>query len=221
MAVLTFDKVGKTYSGARTVTPFSNVSFSIEKNEFITLHGASGCGKSTLLLVAGGLLSPDIGIVTVGNRDLYALSSNKRALYRAENIGFVFQQFHLIPYLTVEENVLVPSVALKEKKDQAQKAETLLKHFNLIDRRKHYPSELSTGERQRTALARALLNDPQIILADEPTGYLDKKNADIVLGYLSEYAQNGGAVFLVTHDNRVAHYTQKMFHLDDGILHKE
>ena len=167
------------------------------------MQGSSGCGKTTLLLIAGGLLKPDSGKVLMDNRDFYTLSSEKRAQIRALRIGFVFQQFFLIPYLNVLDNILSASLGVKTKQTK-ERAMELIKHFDLENRINHFPSELSTGERQRVALARAVFNKPKLILADEPTGNLDAKNAAIVVSYLKEFAKKGSAVLLVTHSTKIA-----------------
>jgi len=132
-------------------------------------------------------------------------------------IGFVFQQFHLIPYLTVRQNILAPSLALPAK-EAGQRAQKLISHFGLDDRAGHVPSQLSTGERQRTALARALLNEPKVIMADEPTGNLDEDNAQTVFGYLSQYVGDGGCVLLVTHDDRSATHATRSLQMSRGKL---
>jgi len=167
--------------------------------------------------VAGGLLRPDGGRVTLDGNDPYALSPDDRARWRSECVGFVFQQFHLVPYLTVLDNVLVPSLA-KGSGDAGERARDLIEHFGLTDRTDHVPAELSTGERQRVALARALLNRPKVVLADEPTGNLDGASAERVLGYLGEFAAGGGAVLLVTHDPRAAGYAHRTVRMADGRL---
>jgi ABC-type lipoprotein export system ATPase subunit len=171
----------------------------------VAVHGPSGCGKTTLLLAAGGLLAPDGGEVRVAGEDPYRLSPEQRAQFRAKHIGFVFQQFHLVPYLDVLDNILVPELALVSA-DCRARAEELAAQFGLGDRLHHMPSQLSTGERQRTALARALLNKPQVVFADEPTGNLDGNNARGVLGALADFARTGGAVLLVTHDPLAAEH---------------
>jgi ABC-type lipoprotein export system ATPase subunit len=181
------------------------------------VQGPSGCGKTTLLLAAGGLQVPDGGRVTVAGQDLFALSSEERAGFRAAKIGFVFQQFHLIPYLSVLDNVLAPSLA-SPSPDNRARARELIARFGLTERADHVPAALSTGERQRAALARALLNKPQLLLADEPTGNLDADNGRLVLGYLADFAKEGGAVLLVTHDLRVAEYAHRIVRLQNGRL---
>ena len=185
------------------VQALEDVSLKVASGEFVAVQGPSGCGKTTLLLSAGGLQEPDGGGVFVNGRNIYELSAEERARLRAEQIGFVFQQFHLVPYLSVLDNVLAPSIATSDG-NARERAEELVEYFQLTDRVHHVPSELSTGERQRTALARALLNRPKLLLADEPTGNLDKENSWIVLGYLKEFSDAGGAVLLVTHDPQAA-----------------
>jgi ABC-type lipoprotein export system ATPase subunit len=183
----------------------------------LAVHGPSGCGKTTLLLTAGALLRPNAGQVSLDGQDPYGLNPEARSELRARVIGFVFQQFHLIPYLTVRQNILAPSLAMPAK-EADQRAQELVNRFGLDDRAGHVPAQLSTGQRQRTALARALLNQPKIILADEPTGNLDEKNAEIVFGYFSEYVAEGGCVLLVTHDAKAAAHATRTLQMVDGRL---
>ena len=178
-----------------------DVSLSIDAGEFVALHGPSGCGKSTLLLMLGGLLTPDQGTVAVTGQSLFDLKTDARVAFRAKHLGFVFQQFHLIPYLSVLDNVLLPTLVPALADGAArERALALLERFQLQDRLSHVPSTLSVGEQQRVALARALLHQPKVLLADEPTGNLDPENAQIILGAMGEFAQEGGAVVMVTHD---------------------
>ena len=202
--ILIIDDVAKTYRArdGSKVAVLNQVSLSIEPGQFKVVHGASGSGKTTLLLAAGGLLRPDSGSVQVCGTDLYALSQEKRSRFRGAHIGFVFQQFHLIPYLNVLENVLAPTLAVADAEARARAVE-LVDLLGLSHRLKHPPADLSTGERQRVALARALLNQPKLVLADEPTGNLDAANAAIVIGHLREFTRRGGAVLLATHDDRI------------------
>ena len=206
-----FKNVTKIYDGPEgKVAALDRVSLSVQPGEFLAVCGPSGCGKTTLLLTAGGLLRPSDGQMSLDGKDPYVLSPEMRSRLRARMIGFVFQQFHLIPYLTVRQNILAPSLAFPTK-EADQRAQELVSRFGLDDRVGHVPSELSTGERQRTALARALLNEPKVIMADEPTGNLDEDNAQTVFGYLSQYVGDGGCVLLVTHDDRtVAHATRTL-----------
>jgi putative ABC transport system ATP-binding protein len=200
-----------------TIRALDGVSLTVAEAEFAAVQGPSGCGKTTLLLVAGGLLQPTGGELTVGGGNPYRLPPEKRSRFRAEKIGFVFQQFHLVPYLSVLENVLAAALA-RPRADAAVRARELIRRFNLEDRIRHTPGELSTGERQRTALARALLNRPTLLLADEPTGNLDRENADTVLRYFGDFAGEGGAVLLVTHDPRAAGYAHRTLQMEHGAI---
>ena len=200
-----------------TVHALRGVSLHVHAGEFVVVRGPSGCGKTTLLLTAGGLLAPDEGQVVVDGRNPYALAIEDRARLRASTIGFVFQEYHLIPYLTVLENVMVPSLALSGS-TSGGRAEELLDRLNLSARAGHVPAELSTGERQRTALARALLNRPRLLLADEPTGNLDPDNSSALLAHIAEFARSGGAVLMVTHDDIAEGYSDRVLRMRDGGL---
>jgi putative ABC transport system ATP-binding protein len=216
--MLEFKDVTKWFDGAQgKVTALSEISFSVQPGELLAVRGPSGCGKTTLLLVAGGLLSPDSGQIGLDGQDPYELGPEMRNKLRARMIGFVFQQFHLIPYLTVRQNIQVASLAAGAN-EAAERTQELISHFGLDDRAGHVPAQLSTGERQRTALARALLNRPKVILADEPTGNLDEDNAKTVLGYLSQYVSDGGCVLLVTHDVRAAGHASRTLQMSKGRL---
>jgi ABC-type lipoprotein export system ATPase subunit len=216
--MLTLNDIRKTFAGpSGQVCAVDGVSLVVKAGEFIAVRGPSGCGKSTLLLAAGALQRPDAGQISVAGQDPYALSSEARARFRAANIGFVFQQFHLVPFLDVLDNVLTPSLALPQP-DAPARARKLLEQFGLGPRLRHVPAALSTGEKQRTALARALLNSPKLLLADEPTGNLDEENGRNVLGILADYARNGGAVLLVTHDPKVAGFASRILQMKDGRL---
>lgn len=214
--LLKLSHVTKVYSrGPQLIRALDDVSLEVADGEFVSLVGPSGCGKTTLLLIAGGLLRPDTGAVTVAGTEPYHLTPEQRSRFRGQNVGFVFQQFHLVPYLSVRENVLSPVLAwwqggLHERADQ------LLERFGLLERRDHRPEELSTGERQRTALARALLHQPKLLLADEPTGNLDPENAALVLNTLRECANQGCGVVLVTHDQAAAKRGDRVIRLDRG-----
>lgn len=213
--MLEINQLSKTYrSGPETVQPLRNVCLSVAERDFVAIYGPSGCGKSTLLLIAGGLLHPDSGSVKIDGSELYQLSAEQRAKFRATKIGFVFQQFHLIPYLSVLDNVLASGLAVPMPQAK-ERALELLERFGLTQRLRHVPSQLSTGERQRTALARALLHRPKLLLADEPTGNLDEENGRLVLGHLAEYAKEGGSVLLVTHDQRAAEYAHRTIPFTD------
>ena len=214
--MLDLRQVTKRYRGPDGgVVAVDGVSMSLAQGDFVAVQGPSGCGKTTLVLIAGGLLTPSEGDVRLTDQSVYSLSPRARAALRAAAVGFVFQQFHLIPSLTVLDNVLVASLAAPQPA-AAQRAAALVEQFSLTPRRHHLPAELSTGERQRTALARALLNQPQLLLADEPTGNLDDENAHVVLNALADFAHAGGAVLLVTHDARTAGYADRTLHMAGG-----
>lgn len=215
--ILRLDHVTRTYErpGRETVTALDDANLCLMEGAIRFVYGSSGSGKSTLLLCAGGLLRPDRGTVTLNGTDIYKLSGEERSALRARHIGFVFQQFHLIPYLNVMENILAPALAGYDG-DPRPRAERLVERFGLGHRLEHPPSELSVGERQRVALARALLYDPELLLADEPTGNLDERNGAEVMKCLEEFAGAGGAVLVVTHDAR--HITEDAFQLENGTL---
>ena len=220
--MLQLRNVTKRYPGPdEAVVAVDDVSISLSQGDFVAVQGPSGCGKTTLVLLAGALLTPSDGEVLLADRPVGSLSPRDRAACRATTVGFVFQQFHLIPYLTVLDNILAASLAASAPAPggapgAAQRADSLVERFNLAHRRHHLPGELSTGERQRTALARAMLNQPRLILADEPTGNLDDENAHVVLDALAEFAHNGGAVLLVTHDARTAGYADRTLVMKSG-----
>ncbi len=217
--LITLENISKTYDddSATPVVAVDDVSVEVKSGEFVAVVGPSGCGKTTLLLVAGGLLKPNGGRVEIDGADPYQLSSEQRARFRAERIGFVFQQFHLVPYLNVFDNVLAPSLVTGEPSAR-DRAQDLIRRFGLENRTGHRPGQLSTGERQRVALARALLNQPRVILADEPTGNLDGENSDEVLKALGAFAADGGAVLLVTHDPDAVAFADRQVSLASGRL---
>jgi len=211
--MLDIREISKTYNtGGKNVPVLDKMSLNVAAGQFTAVRGPSGCGKSTILLAAGGLLSPDSGQVLIDGDDPYALSHEARAGFRAEHVGFVFQQFHLVPYLDVLDNVLAPSMA-RGSAGARERAGELIEHFGITDRIGHVPGELSTGERQRTALARALLNRPKLLLADEPTGNLDTDSGAVVLNYIREFADSGGAVLMVTHDAAAAGKADRVIEL--------
>ena len=218
--LLELDNVGKAYvNGTQQVRAVDGVSLSIDAGEFVAVRGPSGCGKTTVLLMAGGLLSPDQGRVALSGDDLYEMPADQRAAFRAAQVGFVFQQFHLVPYLSVQDNILVPSISGASQSDPTavrQRAAELISQFGLEQRRDHVPAALSTGERQRAALARALLNQPRVLLADEPTGNLDRENSEIVMNHVREFAAAGGAVLLVSHDDQAIAFADRKVDLQDG-----
>jgi putative ABC transport system ATP-binding protein len=213
-----FQGVSKIYRTADgPVHALSGVSLEVRQGEFVAVRGPSGCGKSTLLMIAGGLAMPTSGRVVVAGEELPSLSPAARARFRARRIGFVFQLFHLLPYLTVLENVAAAAPANQAAAARGRAAE-LLEEFHLAHRLRHRPAELSAGERQRVAIARALVNRPQLILADEPTGNLDPDSAAGVLGLLADFHRDGGTVLLVTHQENAACSAQQTILLRDGAI---
>jgi len=213
--MISLDAVSKVYHGADgEVRALDSIDLRVARGEFVVVRGPSGCGKSTLLLTIGGMIRPTAGTVAIDGRDLYSLPPAERARLRAERIGFVFQLFHLIPYLSALDNVLVPVLAgMKPDRDEAA---AVLERLQMGERLRHRPPELSTGERQRVALARALVKRPEIIFADEPTGNLDPENAAAVMGYLADFHREGGTILVVSHDALTERFADRTVHLDRG-----
>ena len=214
--MIDIENISKKYTKEnKTIHALDNISLTLEKGEFLAIHGPSGCGKTTLLLIAGGLLHPDQGRVLINKENIYDLSAEKRAVFRAKNIGFVFQQYHLIPYLTIFENVQVPALAQKNSVPENKIVE-LIESLGLKERLQHTPAELSAGEKQRTALARALLYNQKMLLADEITGNLDQENAEIVMNCLTGYSARGGTILLVTHDKSIDSLAHRTIYIKKG-----
>lgn len=197
------------------VKALDDVSLQVDAGEFAVVRGPSGSGKTTLLLTVGGMLRPTGGRVIAAGNDVFAMGVRERATFRAENIGFVFQMYYLVPYLNVFENVLLPAGAGKNRAGR-QEAGELLKRLHLSDREDHRPAELSAGERQRTAIARALFNRPKIVLADEPTGNLDRGNAEEVNRYLAAFCREGGTVIMATHGSLADEHADRIIDLRGG-----
>ncbi len=204
--------------GGQVVRALDGVDVEIPKGQFIAIMGPSGSGKSTLLYVMGGLDRPTGGEVSVGDKSLHSMSSEELARFRRESIGFIFQQFHLVPTLTALENVALPGVFAgipREVRDK--RARQLLNTLGMAERLDHKPSQLSGGQQQRVAIARALFNNPPIIMGDEPTGALDSKTGQTVMNLLRWLAtRQGKTVIIVTHDAGVASYADRLLHLKDG-----
>lgn len=218
--MLCMENVVKTYMLRRQpVMGLAGASIEIAKGDFVSLVGPSGSGKSTLLLMLGGMLSPTSGRVTLDGQSLYERSADERATLRQQYIGFVFQTFNLVPYLTALENVQIPLfLAGVAGDEQRSRAAALLERVGLGDRLEHKPSELSVGQQQRVALARMLANDPAVILADEPTGNLDPETAAQVIGFFEEFNAEGRTVVMVTHDPRAASRAKRVIRLAEGRL---
>ena len=198
----------------------NRVNLKVHEGEFVAIIGSSGSGKSTLLNLCAGLDKPNAGKITIRGRDITDMSSDELARYRGNNIGIVFQKHNLIPQFTAYENILVPTMMCR--RDELSYEEHLKKLINLLglsNRLNHLPSELSGGQQQRVAIARALINMPQILFADEPTGNLDRKNADEVLELLLETRRNiGMTLVMVTHDLRIAKRADTVYTMDNGVL---
>ena len=212
------DEVTKIFrKNGSEVTSLDRCTADIGAGEFGAVRGPSGSGKTTLLLTLGGMQRPSAGLVLFSGRDLYGLSPADRARLRSAEIGFVFQMFYLVPYLDLMGNVLLASPG-KPGPAVRQRAGELLDKLGLAERVSHRPGELSTGERQRLAVARALLNRPKLILADEPTGNLDPENAAEVVRHLAEFHQAGGTVVLVTHGTAADTHADRFLRLRQGRL---
>ena len=209
-------------TGAATVTAIADVSLGIEAGEFLAIMGESGSGKSTLLSMLGGLNSPTSGRFIVDGADVYALTSDERADFRKKSIGFIFQSFHLLPYLTLAENVMLPlAIVNLSRKKKVSAAIDALAHVGLQGKANRLPSQISGGEQERVAIARAIVNRPPILLADEPTGNLDRRTGVEVMKLLTTLNQEGITVIMVTHSNEYAHYTRRLIRLSDGQLLNE
>lgn len=203
-------------SGAEDLTILDDVSFTIPDAEFVAVTGASGSGKSTLLGLIAGLDAPTSGAILIDGADVTTMTEDALAALRSEKIGFIFQSFHLIPSLTAYENVIIPMEILGLKNAKSRAAE-LLADVELTNRGHHYPTELSGGEQQRIAIARAFANSPKILLADEPTGNLDSKNGSHIFDLMTDlHKQNNVTLILVTHDQSLAEKAQRQIILKDG-----
>lgn len=216
--MLKVKNVSKIYKkGSQEVRAVDDVSLAISKGDFVSIIGSSGSGKSSLLLMLGGMLSPSIGQIFIDDDSLYDLNPNERALLRQRKMGFVFQTFNLIPYLSAMQNVQVPLfLSGADEKAQKERAQNLLERVGLGDRMDHTPSELSVGQQQRIALARMLANDPAIILADEPTGNLDPEMSRHVIDFLTELNNEGRTIVMVTHDMNVAKRANRTLTISKG-----
>ncbi|MDR0643714.1 MAG: ABC transporter ATP-binding protein [Treponema sp.] len=221
--LLNVDNLVKNYvSGAETLQILKGVSFKIDEGVSVAITGRSGSGKSTLLNILGGLDKSDSGSVRVRGTEIAGLSEKNLTLYRSRDVGFIFQFHYLLKDFTAIENVMLPAyMSGMRKKDAMGKARALLSDVRLVDRTDHFPSQLSGGERQRVAVARSLVNDPAIILADEPTGNLDSANSSMVAEILYDMTTKWGkTLIVVTHDEKVASRAHCHYALEDGILKK-
>jgi putative ABC transport system ATP-binding protein len=217
MKILETVNLTKTYGKDETiVNALNSANISIEKGEFVAIIGPSGSGKSTMLHLLGGLERPTEGTVKIENQDIYKLSENKLAQYRRKKIGFIFQQYNLIPVLTVRENIEMPLMLDKAKIDKAY-IDDLIEFLGLSERQKHLPNQLSGGQQQRVAIARALAAKPAIILADEPTGNLDTKTTDEVINLLKQSIKKyNQTLIMITHNDKVAQNADRIISIVDG-----
>ena len=223
-AIVTVSKVSKSYiRGKQEVVVLQGLDLQIEAGDFVALMGPSGSGKTTLLNLIGGLDQPTSGSVNVAGRQLETLRPKELAKWRAENIGFVFQFYNLLPVLTAQRNVELPLLLTKLNRAQRQKnAATALQIVGLADRASHKPGELSGGQQQRVAIARALVADPTLLVCDEPTGDLDRDTADEILNLLELLnREHGKTIIIVTHDPKAANHAHHVLHLDKGRLVQE
>ena len=218
--MLRMENVSKSYRHrGGLVTALDQAQVHIPRGDFVALVGPSGSGKSTLLLMLGGMLSPSSGRVFLEDQSIYDLNANGRAALRRQKIGFVFQTFNLVTYLSALENVQIPLyLAGVDKTAQEAKAQQLLERVGLGDRLHHKPCELSVGQQQRVALARMLANDPAVILADEPTGNLDPETSDHVISFFEDVNREGRTIVMVTHDPRAAQRAKRILRLANGAI---
>ena len=186
------------HSNKTDTIALNSINLHLEKGSFTLIKGASGCGKSTLLFTIGGVLNPSSGDVIVDANNIYKLSDRDMLNYRSEKIGFVYQSYHLIPYLNTKENILL-GCKLTKQVICSDELDGLIREFNLQDRLQHKPSELSEGEKQRVALMRALITNPKILIADEPTGNLDPENRHVIMAHFTKFQKQGGTVMMASH----------------------
>jgi putative ABC transport system ATP-binding protein len=216
------DLVKQYGAGEAAVLAVRDISFDIKNGEFVSIMGESGSGKSTLLSIIGALNTPSSGKLLVDGADVYSLGQEERADFRRQSLGFVFQNFHLIPYLTLAENVMLPLATLKTgKKKKVAMAEEALARVGLLKKANRLPSQISGGEQERAAIARAIVNRPPILLADEPTGNLDSRTGAEIMKLLSNLNDEGATVVMVTHSVEYARYAGRMLLLSDGQLVQE
>ena len=217
MEILKVENLTKIYGkDLAKVTALDNVSFSVEKGEFVAIVGASGSGKSTLLHIIGGVDRPTSGKVFIDGKDIFNFNDDKLAIFRRRQVGLIYQFYNLIPILNVEENIMLP-LSLDNREINKEKLDELLNLLGLKNRRTHLPNELSGGQQQRTSIGRALITNPTIILADEPTGNLDSKSSDEIVALLKksnkEYKQT---IIMITHNMEIAKCADRIIKIEDG-----
>ena len=222
MEILKVENLTKIYGkDMAKVTALDNVSFSVEKGEFVAIVGASGSGKSTLLHIIGGVDRPTSGKVYIDGKDIFQFNDDKLAIFRRRQVGLIYQFYNLIPILNVEENITLP-LALDNREVDKHKLDEMIKLLGLENRKTHLPNELSGGQQQRTSIGRALITNPTIILADEPTGNLDSKSSDEIVALLKksnkEFKQT---IIMITHNMEIAKCADRIIKLEDGKIVKE
>lgn len=222
MAILKVEKLNKIYGkGDNKVVAVDNASFEVEKGEFVAIVGASGSGKSTLLHLLGGVDKPTSGKVIIDGVDIYSMKTDDISIFRRRQIGLIYQFYNLIPILNVKENITLP-IELDSNKVDKERLEEVLKLLNLKNRETHLPNELSGGQQQRVAIARAIINNPAIILADEPTGNLDKNSSEEIISLLKlsnkKYKQT---IIMITHDLEIASNADRVITIEDGKIIKD
>jgi len=221
--IIKLQEVAKYYEmGGSIVKALDGLSITIEKGDFVAIMGPSGSGKSTAMNLVGSLDVPTRGKIELDKRDISRLTESEVAQLRGKKIGFIFQSFNLIPNLTAKENIMLPMLFQgKSREERERRADELLKMTELEDRGDHYPNQLSGGQQQRVAIARSLANDPEVILADEPTGNLDSKTGEKVMGFLNDLNEKGKTIVMVTHDPEKAQsHARTIYWIRDGRLEK-
>jgi len=222
--LIKIDHVWKKYEMGESepLIVLRNINLEINKGDFIAITGPSGSGKSTMVNIVGALDRPSWGKVYLDGKDISLMDESNLAILRGKKIGFIFQQFNLLKTLTALQNVMLPMEAIDVPPQEAkERAEKLLVSFGLVERMNHKPNQLSGGQQQRVAIARALANDPEVILADEPTGNLDSKTGKFVMDFLGAMHNQGKTIILITHDIELVNYAKRIVHLKDGEIEKE
>ena len=222
MEILKVENLTKVYGKGETkVTALDNVSFTVNKGEFVAIVGASGSGKSTLLHLIGGVDRPTSGTVYIDGNDIYKFNDNELAIFRRRQVGLIYQFYNLIPILNVEENITLP-LSLDNRDVNKKKLDDLIKLLGLSDRRNHLPNELSGGQQQRTSIGRAMITSPAIILADEPTGNLDSKSSDEIVELLKKSNRDyNQTIVMITHNMDIAKEADRIIKIEDGKVVKE
>jgi len=223
MSYIVADKLVKKFGkGDAAVAAVTDISFQIGEGDFVAIMGESGAGKSTLLGIMGAMNAPTSGKLVVDDIDIYGLGQEQRTDFRREFLGFIFQSFHLVPYLTVIENVMLPLAVVKAgKKKKRQMAEEALAQVGLLEKARRLPNQISGGEKERVAIARSIVNEPPILLADEPTGNLDTKTTREIMELLLRFNQQGMTIVMVTHSPACAGYARRILRVTDGRLEED